>query len=64
MGKTVRTGCVTEGIGALGVAVTSAAGAYVGALSLAGLSGEISARRAVFVEALAAAAGAMSAQLG
>jgi len=55
---------VTEGIGALGVAVTSGAGAYVGALSLAGLSDEISDRRALFVEALAAAADALSAQLG
>jgi IclR family acetate operon transcriptional repressor len=55
---------VTEGIGALGVAVTSGAGLYAGALSLAGLSDEISDRRAVFVEALAAAADVLSAQLG
>jgi IclR family transcriptional regulator, acetate operon repressor len=54
---------VTDGIGALGVAVTSAAGHYVGALSLAGLSDEISGRRADFVEALVASAGALSAQL-
>jgi DNA-binding IclR family transcriptional regulator len=55
---------VTEGIGALGVAVTSGAGRYAGALSLAGLSDEITDRRADFVEALAAAADALSAQLG
>ena len=55
---------MTEGIGALGVAVTSGAGRYVGALSLAGLSDEISDRRAVSVEALAAAADVLSARLG
>jgi IclR family acetate operon transcriptional repressor len=54
---------VTDGIGALGVAVTSAAGYYVGALSLAGLSDEISERRADLVEALVASAGVLSAQL-
>ena len=55
---------VTEGIGALGVAVTSGAGLYVGALSLAGLSDEISDRRGALVEALAAAADALSAHRG
>ena len=43
---------MTQGIGALGVAVTSAAGIYVGALSLAGLFRRDIHRRAVFVEAL------------
>ena len=55
---------VTEGIGALGAAVrTIRGGTFAGALSVAGLAGDLTARRAELAEALLDAAASLSATL-